>query len=114
MAKRRRERDYIFGHRITCNIFILYPLLTPSGALFAIVQDGLRKPFEATYGFAGCYSSYHCRTGNSKYTKKDYVSICPRVYQFTNNDDKETSLLQTIRQESFNRIHGIIWIYQRP
>ncbi len=38
--------------RITCNIFILYPLLTPSGALFTIIQDGLKIPFEATYGFA--------------------------------------------------------------
>ncbi|KUO76087.1 MAG: hypothetical protein APF77_00480 [Clostridia bacterium BRH_c25] len=43
---------YSMIFRVTSNVFILYPLLTPSGAVFTTVQDGLRIPFEATYGFA--------------------------------------------------------------
>lgn len=38
--------------RLTANIFILFPFLTPSGALFTQIKDGLRLPFEATLGFA--------------------------------------------------------------
>jgi membrane protease YdiL (CAAX protease family) len=38
--------------RLTSNIFILFPLLTPTGALFTQIKDGLRIPFEATLGFA--------------------------------------------------------------
>jgi hypothetical protein len=38
--------------RLTRNIFILYPLLTPSGALYTLITDGLIIPFEAMYGFA--------------------------------------------------------------
>lgn len=38
--------------RLTSNIFILFPFLTPSGALFTQIKDGLRIPFEATLGFA--------------------------------------------------------------
>ncbi|MBR0600615.1 CPBP family intramembrane glutamic endopeptidase [Sinanaerobacter chloroacetimidivorans] len=37
--------------RLTSNIFILYPLLTPMGALFTQIRDQLVIPFEATYGF---------------------------------------------------------------
>lgn len=37
--------------RMTCNIFILYPFLTPSGAIYTNIKDGLQMPFEATYGF---------------------------------------------------------------
>jgi len=37
--------------RLTCNIFILYPFLTPSGGLYSNIKDGLQMPFEATYGF---------------------------------------------------------------
>ena len=38
--------------RLTSNIFILFPLLTPTGALFSQIKEGLKLPFEATYGFA--------------------------------------------------------------
>lgn len=38
--------------RITSNIFILFPFLTPSGAIFTQIKDGLTLPFPATYGFA--------------------------------------------------------------
>jgi len=38
--------------RMTTNIFILFPFLTPTGALFTQIKDGLRLPFEATFGFA--------------------------------------------------------------
>ncbi|HAN20520.1 MAG: hypothetical protein A2Y15_04205 [Clostridiales bacterium GWF2_36_10] len=37
--------------RLTSSVFILYPLLTPTGALFTQIKDGLQIPFEATYGF---------------------------------------------------------------
>lgn len=37
--------------RFTCNIFILYPFLTPAGGLYSNMKDGLQMPFEATYGF---------------------------------------------------------------
>lgn len=37
--------------RLTSNIFILFPFLTPTGALFTQIKDGLNIPFEATYGF---------------------------------------------------------------
>lgn len=38
--------------RLTSNIFILYPLLTPMGAVFSQLKEGLKLPFPATYGFA--------------------------------------------------------------
>ena len=38
--------------RLTTNVFILFPFLTPSGAFFTQLKEGLRIPFEATYGFA--------------------------------------------------------------
>lgn len=38
--------------RLTSNIFILFPFLTPTGALFVQINEGLRIPFEAAYGFA--------------------------------------------------------------
>jgi membrane protease YdiL (CAAX protease family) len=38
--------------RLTSNIFILFPFLTPTGALFSQIKDGLRLPFPSTYGFA--------------------------------------------------------------
>lgn len=41
--------------RLTSNIFILFPFLTPTGALFTQINDGLRIPFEATYGFADVF-----------------------------------------------------------
>lgn len=37
--------------KITSSVFILYPLLTPTGAIFTQIKDGLKLPFEATYGF---------------------------------------------------------------
>lgn len=37
--------------RLTSNIFILFPFLTPAGAIFTQIQDGLTLPFPATYGF---------------------------------------------------------------
>ena len=37
--------------RLTSNVFILFPFLTPTGALFSQIKDGLSIPFEATYGF---------------------------------------------------------------
>ena len=37
--------------RLTQNIFILFPFLTPSGALYTNIKEGLLMPFEATYGF---------------------------------------------------------------
>jgi len=37
--------------RITSNVFILFPLLTPMGALFTQIKDELILPFAATYGF---------------------------------------------------------------
>lgn len=42
---------YAVVFRITQNIFILYPFLTPSGALYNSIKEGLMLPFEATYGF---------------------------------------------------------------
>lgn len=37
--------------RLTSNILILYPFLTPAGALFTQLKEGLEIPFPATYGF---------------------------------------------------------------
>jgi hypothetical protein len=37
--------------RLTSNVFILFPLLTPMGALFTNIKDGLSIPFEAIFGF---------------------------------------------------------------
>lgn len=37
--------------RLTSNVLIFYPFLTPTGALFTQIKDGLVIPFEATYGF---------------------------------------------------------------
>ncbi|HCF70306.1 MAG TPA: hypothetical protein DER33_01720 [Syntrophomonas sp.] len=37
--------------RLTSNILILYPFLTPNGALFTQIKEGLSIPFPATYGF---------------------------------------------------------------
>lgn len=42
---------YAAVFRFTQNIFILYPFLTPSGALYTNIREGLLLPFEATYGF---------------------------------------------------------------
>lgn len=42
---------YAVVFRFTQNIFILYPFLTPSGALYTNIKEGLMLPFEATYGF---------------------------------------------------------------
>ena len=38
--------------RLTNNIFILFPLLTPMGALFTNIKEGLSIPFEAIIGFS--------------------------------------------------------------
>ena len=69
--------------RITSNIFILFPLLTPSGALFTIIQDGLRIPFEAIYGF--CDVIVLIIIGlvlvNRLYMKKSIV-ILPQVLEY--------------------------------
>lgn len=43
---------YSIIFRFTSNIFILFPFLTPTGALFSQINEGLRLPFPATYGFA--------------------------------------------------------------
>ncbi|VDN48163.1 conserved membrane protein of unknown function [Petrocella atlantisensis] len=37
--------------RLTSNVFILFPLLTPMGAIFTNIKDGLTIPFEAIIGF---------------------------------------------------------------
>lgn len=37
--------------RLTSNIFILFPLLTPMGAIFTNIKEGLTMPFETSYGF---------------------------------------------------------------
>lgn len=42
---------YALVFRLTKNIFVLYPLLTPAGALYTNLKEGLELPFEATYGF---------------------------------------------------------------
>lgn len=42
---------YAAVFRFSQNIFILYPLLTPTGALYTNIKEGLMLPFEATYGF---------------------------------------------------------------
>jgi membrane protease YdiL (CAAX protease family) len=42
---------YAVVFRFTQNIFVLYPFLTPSGALYTNIKEGLMLPFEATYGF---------------------------------------------------------------
>lgn len=42
---------YAVVFRFTKNIFVLYPFLTPSGALYTNMKEGLVLPFEATYGF---------------------------------------------------------------
>jgi len=38
--------------RLTSSIFILFPLLTPMGAIFTNIKEGLTMPFEASYGFS--------------------------------------------------------------
>lgn len=38
--------------RLTSNIFILYPFLTPTGALFSQLKEGLRLPLQSILGFA--------------------------------------------------------------
>lgn len=38
--------------RLTQNIFILYPFLTPTGALFSQLKEGLKLPLESILGFA--------------------------------------------------------------
>ena len=43
---------YAVIFRITKNVFILWPFLTPMGALYSNINEGLIIPFEATYGFA--------------------------------------------------------------
>ncbi len=42
---------YAVVFRLTNNIFILYPFLTPAGALYTNLNEGLTLPFEASYGF---------------------------------------------------------------
>jgi uncharacterized protein len=44
----------VFGaaFRLTRSVFVLWPLYTPVGSLYANLSDGLTLPFEATYGFA--------------------------------------------------------------
>ena len=42
---------YAVVFRLTRNILILWPFLTPMGGLFSNIKDGLTLPFEATYGF---------------------------------------------------------------
>lgn len=42
---------YAVAFRFTQNIFILFPLLTPAGAFYTNIKDGLILPFEAAYGF---------------------------------------------------------------
>lgn len=42
---------YAVVFRLTKNILILYPFLTPSGALYTNIREGLVLPFEASYGF---------------------------------------------------------------
>jgi membrane protease YdiL (CAAX protease family) len=43
---------YAVVFRLTRNIFILWPLLSPMGAFFSNLNSGLVLPFPATYGFA--------------------------------------------------------------
>lgn len=38
--------------RLTSNVFILFPLLTPMGAMFTNIKEGLTIPFEAIIGFS--------------------------------------------------------------
>jgi membrane protease YdiL (CAAX protease family) len=38
--------------RLTSNIFILFPLLTPMGAMFTNIKEGLSIPYEAIIGFS--------------------------------------------------------------
>lgn len=38
--------------RLTSSIFILFPLLTPMGAVFTNIKEGLSIPFEAIIGFS--------------------------------------------------------------
>ncbi|KUO51871.1 MAG: hypothetical protein APF76_16145 [Desulfitibacter sp. BRH_c19] len=42
---------YAVVFRLTNNIFILYPFLIPTGALYTNIKEGLILPFEASYGF---------------------------------------------------------------
>ena len=44
---------FTFGavFRLTKNIFILWPLYTPIGSLYTNINEGLKLPFDATYGF---------------------------------------------------------------
>jgi len=37
--------------KLTNNIFVLLPLLTPMGAIYTHIKEGLEIPFESTYGF---------------------------------------------------------------
>jgi len=38
--------------RLTSNVFILFPLLTPMGAIFTNIKEGLSIPFESIIGFS--------------------------------------------------------------
>lgn len=42
---------YASVFRLTKNLFIIWPFLTPMGGLFNNIKEGLTLPFEATYGF---------------------------------------------------------------
>lgn len=42
---------YAIIFRLTSNIFILFPFLTPTGAIFSQIKEGLTLPFAATLGF---------------------------------------------------------------
>jgi len=69
--------------RVTSNIFILFPLLTPSGGLFSSIQNGLRIPFEATYGFVNVVVLIIVGLMMiNSLTKKKSVSILPKVQGF--------------------------------
>jgi hypothetical protein len=37
--------------RLTKNVAVLWPFYTPIGGLYTNLSEGLRMPFEATYGF---------------------------------------------------------------
>lgn len=69
--------------RLTGNIFILYPLLTPTGALFTQLQEGLRLPFPATYGFADVILAIIVGLVIvNRISKKSSASIMPKVKQY--------------------------------
>jgi len=42
---------YAVVFRLTKNLLIIWPFLTPMGGLFNNIKEGLTLPFEATYGF---------------------------------------------------------------